>query len=125
MATLKELMGDKTRGDGRKFQDQYMYNNEWFEPIFLTNVDDGLPNEWHGLDERGCGQCFEDEVERYWKEWMPPKQTKKVKLYRPIYRSYENHYRSRASNSDWHTDKKIFVSNSIVGWMEMEVEVSE
>jgi hypothetical protein len=114
MATLKELMGDKTRGDGRKFT---LGNDVWFEPIFKDRG-----GKWTGLNDEGyCEEFSEGEI-YYWEEWMQPK---KVKLYRPIYRSYENHYRSRASDSNWHTDKKSFDSNSIVGWMEIEVEVTE
>jgi hypothetical protein len=118
MATLKELMGDKTRGDGRKFSILEWDTSSWFEPIYRAG------DRWYGLMWDVRPNSFYD-FEDCWEEWTPPKQTKKVKLYRPIYCSYENHYRSRASDSDWHTDKKNFDSNSIVGWMEIEAEVDE
>jgi hypothetical protein len=124
MATLKELMGDKNRGDGRKFQDQYMDNDEWFEPIFLTDVDDGSQNDWHGLDERGYGQWYESCVERYWKEYTPPKQTKKVKLYSPIGLKDNGKIYTIGQYAN---EKSVFNSGSdkIIGWHEIEVEVDE
>ena len=110
-------MGDKTRGDGRKFAPETWDSNFWFEPIFL-----GISGRWHGITSNGNGDIYPDNVEG-WREWTPPKQTKKVKLYRPIYKTETNEYvvdgwwRSyKAENSD---------RGKAVGWQEMEVEVTE
>lgn len=117
MPTLKELMGDKTRGDGRKFARKSWPTNAWFEPIFLSAT-----NCWHGIKGDANADLFPDSCDG-WEEWPPPKQTKKVKLYRPIYKTETNEYvvdgwwRSyKAENSD---------RGKAVGWQEMEVEVTE
>lgn len=116
MATLKELMGDKTRGDGRKFTNPDFLES-WFEPIFYHEKEQG----WVGL--------YDDRLETFyenmsgWREWTPPKKTKKVKLYRPIRKIGETY----CAIPTWMTDKPWFLSqyNDIVGWQEMEVEVEE
>lgn len=46
MKTLRDYMGDATRGGGRKFRVHFI--SEWFEPIFK-----GKYNVWVGLDSRG------------------------------------------------------------------------
>lgn len=57
------------------------------------------------------------------KEYVPPKQTKKVKMYKPVRRGYGIHYRTR-SDDEWHTDKDNFTeTRTILGWLEMEIEV--
>jgi hypothetical protein len=63
MATLKELMGDLTRGDGRKF----ITNNAWFEPIFLDQYENwyGLDNNEHGVDF--CAYSIDT-----WEPYMEP-----------------------------------------------------
>lgn len=112
-------MGDKTRGDGRKFVNEAIRASDfWFEPIFLCKD----TNFWHGLTDNGINDFFYGDKDG-WREWTPPKQIKKVKLYRPIYKTETNVYvvdgwwRSyKAENSD---------RGKAVGWQEMEVEVTE
>lgn len=129
MATLKELMGDKTRGDGRKFTNNLMSSHEWFEPIFLAQSelcgdDDYI---WEGVDDLGFSDSYSDSCNiRDWQEWTPPKQTKKVKLYSPIYENLNNlgYYESHRYTSN----KQDFLETArekIVGWHEIEVEVDE
>lgn len=118
MATLKELMGDKTRGDGKKFARIGGLDHEFFEPIYLS------PPNWFGLDQDGRSYYFSETSLSHWQEWTPPKQTKKVKMYQPIYRGYGKHY-ATGSTGEWHSDKDNFTSTNIIGWMEMEVEVEK
>lgn len=118
MSTLKELMGDKTRGDGRKFAKANWDTDRWFEPIFYYEK----VRCWIGLNTDGWLNEISDAIND-WNEWTPPKQTKKVKLYRPIRKIEETYY----AIESWMTDKPWFLSqyNDIVGWQEMEVEVEE
>jgi hypothetical protein len=118
MATLKELMGDKIRGDGRKFT---LGNDRWFEPIFKDRG-----GEWTGLNEDGYCESFSEGQIYYWEEWTPPKQTKKVKLYCPIYEAYKGIIKCYGK---WASKKDHFYelagNQRIIGWQEMEVEVDE
>lgn len=114
MATLKELMGDKTRGDGRKFSILEWDNSSWFEPIYRAG------DRWYGLMWDVRPNSFYD-FEDCWEEWTPPKQTKKVKLYRPLYKTDFGTY----SLGYWYNDKQIREFGRIVCWQEMEVEVDE
>jgi len=139
MATLKELMGDKTKGDGKKFKLNEMNEDEFFEPIFLsiTKWKDEIERDWHGLNHLGQHDAYDDIAYKDWQEWTPPKQTNKVKLYRPIRFKHAQYEISE----EWSSCKNKFPENSvatfnnnilgtlyfgkIVGWQEMEVEVDE
>ena len=72
MATLKELMGDLTRGDGRKFRlKKGWWNFEWFEPIFFAC------DSWFGIVNDGSGQTWTDENLDYWEPYTEPKEKRK------------------------------------------------
>ena len=120
MSTLKELMGDKTKGDGRKFALDWWDRDRWFEPIFKD-----ISGDWSGLRESGFLAYFPDSGYTEWEEWTPPKQTKKVKLYSPVYENlnnlgyYESHKRFTSNKQDFLET----AHEKIVGWQEMEVEV--
>lgn len=64
MPTLKELMGDKTRGDGRRFFD--LTTRIIFEPIYLA---DGL---WYGLSAKGNSWVFEENGFPTWESDSQP-----------------------------------------------------
>ncbi|NBU34083.1 hypothetical protein EBS40_05645 [bacterium] len=115
MATLKELMGDKTRGDGRKFSILEWENSSWFEPIYRAH------NRWYGLMYDVRPNSFYD-FEDCWEEWTPPKQTKKVKLYRPI---YESPTPGKYVLGDEAAVSKEYLIHpaKLSGWHEIEVEV--
>lgn len=117
MPTLKELMGDKTRGDGRKFAFKGWAENKWFEPIFWAS------NGWVGIDESGEDHNYSEDYSN-WHEWTPPKQTKKVQLYRPIRKYHDGIYHV---SDTWESEKKAEREHTsdIVGWQEMEIEVTE
>lgn len=115
MATLKELMGDKTRGDGRKFTMWLLSEKErWFEPVFKDRG-----GQWSGFNEDGYCETFSDGEVYYWEEWTPSKHTKKVKMYRYIAKNVYEDYSlgSWSSNKCSHPD--------CIGWQEMEIEVDE
>ncbi len=119
MSTLKELMGDKTRGDGRRFWLSFWEDHCWFEPIFKD-----ADGDWCGLKENGLFSVFqEDWDERHWQEWTPPKETKKVKLYSPIGLKDNGKIYTIGQYAN---DKSVFNSGAdkIVGWHEIEVEVT-
>lgn len=117
MATLKELMGDKTRGDGRKFSILEWDTICWFEPIYRAH------DRWYGLMYDVRPNSFYD-FEDCWKEWTPPKQTKKVKLYSALVKRDDGCYYILGNH---YSDKSIFdrIKDEIVGWHEVEVEVDE
>ena len=119
MATLKELIGDKTRGDGRKFFQLGWEKNEWFEPYYLDRY-----KIWHGLDNDHESISFCFKYYNSWQEWTPPKETKKVKLYSPIGLKDNGKIYTIGQYAN---DKSVFNSGSdkIVGWHEIEVEVDE
>ena len=112
MATLKELMGDKTRGDGRKFT---LGNDVWFEPIFKDRG-----GKWTGLNDEGYSEEFSEGEIYYWEEWMQPK---KIKLYRPIYESpTPGKY---VLGEEAAVSKEYLIHPAkLAGWQEMEVEVN-
>lgn len=123
MATLKELMGDLNRGDGRRFFSHSMLisNELFFEPIFKDHH-----NVWYGLDDRGNSDYFPENDADDWKLYMKPNEKKKVKLYRPIY--LDTNRVSYGTHSKWESNKSYFYDydfQKIVGWQEMEVEVDE
>lgn len=136
MATLAELMGDKTRGDGRKFTKPNWLSHEWFEPIFLTKQKAvGMGDwVWHGMMHTGTYESPYADWSTDWQEWTPPKKTKKVVLYRPVFkRKNQEVYRMGV----WVSQKTVTSAQyytigmngrqwwDVVSWQEMEVEVEE
>jgi len=73
---LKELMGDATRGDGRRLIRKGYTHTQLFEPIF-KDADDN----WHGLDEDGCAVYFY-ESEGGWQKYVDPKPKVEIVLRR-------------------------------------------
>lgn len=61
------------------------------------------------------------------KEYIQPKQTKKVKMYTPVYKSTKASLDGHLiADCSWHQEKTNFQSGrELVGYMEMEVEVEE
>lgn len=118
MATLKQLMGDLTRGDGRKvcsvnWNDSDMY----FEPVIRTT--DGM---WHGVFEQGLPWSNQEAIDT-WTEWTPPKKTKQVTMYTPIYLRTNGTY---SSHGVWRNSKEEFVEcGEAVGWLTQITEVGE
>jgi len=117
MATLKELMGDLTRGDGR-----IVYSDDHgtkFEPIFLDSY-----GVWHGICDDFLVEAFDQFQEWDWEPYTEPKPKKKVKLYRYILKNTHtnlyavNHWQSERPGN-YHYDYKV------VGTEEMEIEVDE
>jgi len=80
--TLKELMGDLERGDGRRFTLDVFAG--WFEPIFLS------AKTWHGKDQAGYVLSFV-ECGDGWKEYVKPK--KKVELWKWAYKDGSHGWR--------------------------------
>jgi hypothetical protein len=116
MATLKELMGDKNKGDGRRFT---FGNDQWFEPIFLDRG-----GEWSGLNQDGYLETFSQGSIYYWEEWTPSNQTKKVELYSPIGLKDNGKIYTIGQYAN---DKSFFNqgSDKIIGWHKIEIEVDE
>lgn len=113
MATLKELMGDLKRGDGRKFKRDDWVDGQWFEPIFWAC------DSWYGIVDGGAvHSCTYHNLDAW-----EPYTKKKVKLYRPIIKEGCSTYWI----NDWVSNKdcKPHGTQIIVGWQEMEVEVDE
>jgi hypothetical protein len=118
MATLKELMGDLKRGDGRMFFN--LIERFTFEPIFKAH------NYWYGLKLNGDSYCANHEESNAWDSDIEPKPKKKLKMYSPIYMNKSgNGYFMEDGWSSSKNDFDQFTINPIVGWQEMEVEVDE
>lgn len=121
MATLKELMGDKVRGDGRRFFSASMSiaNEKFFEPIFKDNYGD-----WYGLDDRANKDYFHETDTDDWEPYTEPKPKKKLKMYRYILKN---------KHADFYTVTNYQSGNfecygrdyKIVGTEEIEIEVDE
>jgi len=96
--TLKELMGDLDRGDGRRFANESFAF--WFEPIFWAN---GI---WCGKDQDGNATSWHDETPG-WKEYAEPK--KKIELWKWAYKGIDDkwaetngyHAKQPAGNTGW------------------------
>ncbi len=103
-------------GDGRKFcsSDNTDY---WFVPYFNDPM-----GRWHARDFSNDHFVVYEHVDV--REWFPPKKTKKVKMYKPVFKTYNGNY-STHINREWHSDKSVFNIGEKAGWMEMEIEVEE
>jgi len=75
--TLKELMGDKIRGEGRRFS--LAKRSGWFEPIFFAK---GI---WCGKDHDGLSVSW-CETTYHWKEYVEPK--KKIEMWKWAHRNH-------------------------------------
>lgn len=145
MPTLKELMGDLKRGDGRRFFSNSMLiaNELFFEPIYKDHYD-----VWYGLDDRANSDYFPQNDADDWEPYIVENETivehhilgglygdplkliyktkmninpkKKVTLYRPIVKERENYLLY-----DRYCNNKDLFHGHVVGWQEMEVEVDE
>lgn len=118
--TLKEWFGESTRGDGRKFTRVDWLENQWVEPIYLDRHKD-----WHCLDYEGYSRAW-GSVNYPFKEWHPPKKTKKIVLYKPVFKTIKNSFYC-PSDANWHSDKDYYKNNfyDIKGWISQEVEVDD
>lgn len=119
MATLKELMGNLKRGDGRKFARKRWGPKEYFEPIFSDK--DG---DWFGLDSFGYqnSNCADDVHD--WEPYIEPKAKQKIKLYSPVGKSQQGYiylFGKYADKKEWFGEG----GETIIGWHEIEVEVDE
>jgi hypothetical protein len=108
-----------TRGDGRKFCSISWGDNDWVQPMFKDNK-----GYWHTISNLNDHFSYDGSKYETWKEWTPPKKTKKVTMYRPVYKGYGEHYRTLV-NEEWHTDKDNATGKNVLGWMAMEAEVDE
>ena len=79
--TLKELMGDLERGDGRRFENDASAG--WFEPIFLAD------ETWHGKQQNGKGTVWTD-YSYGWKEYLEPK--KKIEMWKWAYKNSDGRW---------------------------------
>lgn len=117
--TLKEWMGQATRGDGRKFTQESWPWDQSFEPIFLA------ANRWHGVFN--CGESGNFTSHSAWYEWTPPKKRKMVVFRAPIFRESNGeeciglHYR----NTTEEEIRKYYSRANIVGFSEREEWVDE
>ena len=109
--TLKELMGDKINGDGRRFTIEYL--PWWFEPIFLAQ---GI---WHGRYQDGrAGDYLE--ISTRWKEYVEPKK-KKVEMWKWAYKGISDKW---VETNDYHAKQPV----GVIGWVRVEnsrLEVEE
>lgn len=119
--TLDEIFPNgRGEGDGRKFR-----KNDWaslesyFEPFFRTTQ-----GSWFGLNHKGDNMGYSGNLEG-WTEWHPPKKTKKIKMYRAIYKTTNGEYYVHYWMSKKIHDPVLPVVNDVVGWQEMEVEIDE
>lgn len=100
--------------DGRKFE---VKNSPFIvEPKFRSR-----DCVWYSLNQNNDGCSYGPSY--LYKEYVPPKQTKKVKMYCAIYKKISGFISSACYTSD----KSLFGANgdTIVGWHEIEVEVEE
>lgn len=114
--TLDEIFPDG-KPDGRKFIHSDT-TPKWFQPYFKSR------HGWCGLDENDNAIIHDEKTQ--WQKYYPPKQTKKVKMYKPVYKDYcQNYYAPQAV--EWHTDKEnfIYLKNEIIGWLELDAEIEE
>jgi len=111
--TLKELMGDLTRGDGRRLIRKGHSLIHLLEPI-VKDVD----NNWHMLTEEGCIMYFPESGEG-WKEYAEPK--KKIEMWKWAYKGIRNRW---VETDEYHDKQPI----GVAGWVRIEgskIEVEE
>jgi len=106
--TLKELMGDLERGDGRKFSRNEIEN--WFEPIFLA------AKNWHGKNQAGRHDAYV-ECSDGWKEYAEPK--KKIEMWL---------WASKNISGEWFPSLGFLTEGPSPEWVKIEgskIEVEE
>lgn len=107
--------------DGRKFE---VKNSPFIvEPKFRSR-----DCVWYSLNQNNDGCSYGPSY--LYKEHIPPKQTKKVKMYKPVCKSkYVKGEYVAPWSVDWHSNKDFFEDGgtdfSIVGYIEIEAEVEE
>lgn len=109
-------------GDGRKFVSD-TNTDYWFVPYFKDPM-----GRWHASDFSNDHFVVYEHVDV--REWFPPKQTKKVKMYMPVCKSkYAKGEYVAPWNVDCHSNKDFFEDGgtdvSIVGYIEIDAEVEE
>ena len=115
--TLDEIFPDG-KPDGRKFE---VKNSPFIvEPKFRSR-----DCVWWSINQNNDGCSYGPSY--LYKEHVPPKQTKKVKMYTPVYKSTKASLDGHlVADCSWHQEKTNFQSGrELVGYMEMEVEVTE
>lgn len=116
--TLDEIFPDG-KPDGRKFE---VKNSPFIvEPKFRSR-----DCVWWSINQNNDGCSYGPSY--LYKEHVPPKKTKKVKMYRPIqtYREINSTKDKYHSYEPYRSDKNDFKNHeNIVGWVEVEVEVLE
>ena len=125
--TLKEWFGEATRGAGRKFTRSGWLEDQWLEPIFLDSQ-----KEWNCLNNEGRSVSWNSVLYTF-KEWHPPKKTKKIIMYKPIFKHKTEEYfftpfdlTSWCSSKDTHEGLRTTERyGNIVGWISQEVEVDD
>lgn len=101
-------------GDGRKFVSD-TNTDYWFVPYFQDRM-----GRWHASDYSNDHFVVYEHVDV--REWFPPKQTKKVKMYCPIYKGTTG----TITGDCYHSDKNYFGQcANVIGWLEMTCEVTE
>ncbi len=112
--SLDELMEGIKPGE-KTFVGKY---GQIFTPFFKTKT------FWYGLGKDMHAKTWENKLE-YWKPYVPEKKTKKVTMYRPVFKSRCGY----SSTNIMHSTKEAFASvyvhegDEIVGWIEQEAEV--
>lgn len=112
--TLDKIFQDG-KPDGRKLQPMHSH--------YILDVKCRLIKRgaWVCVNQNEDVCVYNDSV--VFREYVEPKKTKKVKMYKPIRKGYGTHYRTRADD-EWHTDKDNFTeTRTILGWLEMEAEI--
>jgi len=104
--------------DGRSFT--ISIDDYFFTPFFRD-----VRGYWHGLTNKNESTCWPGKSSFY--EFIPPKKTKKVTMYKPVAKGYEDSVYS--PRCEWHTDKNNWKGQinglPIIGWLTQEVEVEE
>lgn len=114
--SLDEIFPDG-KPDGRKFLNKAINTNDYFQPYFREES-----GNWIGISG---GLCIVYTPKALFKEYIPPKKTKKITLYNPVYFCSDKPNQFITSVY-YHTSKSDFsCQNRIVGWLEMTCEVEE
>lgn len=122
------------RGDGRKFTSSEWDDESWIEPIFKNGESLDYKEMWHCLDERNENYpIFDQDLQLRFKEWHPPKETKKITMYKPVFKHHTDEYFfTPFDTTPWSSDKHTYQNlkaiegyGDIVGWMSQEIEVDD